>query len=876
MAELTINTADIAAALQKNLEGFTPDMEAAQVGRVIEVGDGIATVSGLPGVGVNELLEFEGGVRGLALNLDEESIGAVILGDGGAVSEGTAVKATGQILSVPVGDGLLGRVVDALGIPVDGKGPLTNVEDRRMEIQAPGIIGRKPVHEPLQTGIKAIDSMTPIGRGQRELIIGDRKTGKTTIAIDTIINQRGLGVKCIYVAIGLKESTVANTVATLAQYGAMDYTVVVVAGASDPAPFKYLAPYAGCAMGQHWMENGEHGLIVYDDLSKQAEAYRQVSLLLRRPPGREAYPGDVFYLHSRLLERAAKLSDANGAGSLTALPIIETKAGDISAYIPTNVISITDGQVFLQDDLFKSGVRPAFDTGQSVSRVGGAAQIKAMKKAVGTLKGDLSQFRELEAFAAFGSELDKVSQAALDRGYRLVELLKQPLNSPMPVEEQVVSLYAATNGYLDAVPVEDVSRFEKELLEWFRARHGGVLDGIKSSGDIADVDAFEAALQGFAEQFQASDGSSALVEPTVPAVVAADAVLEGDEADAEAARQPRKRRRDLVAGGAERVLRRRIKSVQSTKKITKAMELIAASRILKAQQRVNAARPYSEQITEVIRNLAAAGAGKGSALLEQREEIRTVAFVAVAGDRGLCGGYNTTVIRTVEREMARVQAEGKQTRLITVGKKATGYFRFRGFAIDDSFVGFSDEPTYEDARKVAEAVVQRFEDGEYDAVEICYTQFISAGVQRVQLKRFVPIETDILEAAEQSTGPSADYEFEPGPERDPRPAAAPLRRGPPVRRPARGLGLLLRRPAASHEVRHRQRRGADHQAQPRHEPGPPGRDHHRDHGDRQRRRGPALRPVRRHRPPRRQSPQRGRHRRPPPPPRPPRLIRRPT
>ncbi len=426
----------------------------------------------------------------------------MILGDGGAVSEGTSVKATAQILSVPVGDGLLGRVVDALGNPIDGKGPLTNVQDRRMELQAPGIIGRKPVHEPLQTGIKAIDSMTPIGRGQRELIIGDRKTGKTTVAIDTIINQRGLGVKCIYVAIGLKESTVANTVATLEQHGAMDFTVVVVAGASDPAPFKYLAPYAGCAMGQHWMENGEHGLIVYDDLSKQAEAYRQVSLLLRRPPGREAYPGDVFYLHSRLLERAAKLSDDNGAGSLTALPIIETKAGDISAYIPTNVISITDGQVFLQDDLFKSGVRPAFDTGQSVSRVGGAAQIKAMKKAVGTLKGDLSQFRELEAFAAFGSELDKVSQAALDRGYRLVELLKQPLNSPMPVQEQVVSLYAATNGYLDPVPVEDVTRFEQELIEWFRTRHGDILDGIKSSGDIADVDAFDAALKGFADAFE--------------------------------------------------------------------------------------------------------------------------------------------------------------------------------------------------------------------------------------------------------------------------------------------------------------------------------------------------------------------------------------
>ena len=391
-------------------------------------------------------------------------------------------------------------------------GPLTNVADRRMEIQAPGIMGRQPVHEPLQTGIKAIDSMTPIGRGQRELIIGDRKTGKTTIAIDTIINQRGLGVKCVYVAIGQKESTVANTVATLEEFGAMDFTVVVVAGASDPSPFKYLAPYAGCAMGQHWMENGAHALAVYDDLSKQAEAYRQVSLLLRRPPGREAYPGDVFYLHSRLLERAAKLSDENGGGSLTALPVIETKAGDISAYIPTNVISITDGQIYLQDDLFKSGVRPAFDTGQSVSRVGGAAQIKAMKKAVGTLKGDLSQFRELESFAAFGSELDKVSQAQLDRGYRLVELLKQPLNSPMPVEEQVVSLYAATNGYLDPVPVDEVRRFEAGLIEWFRNRHGDLLDGIRSSGDIADVGAFEAAIKGFAEQFsweQAADEAAA-------------------------------------------------------------------------------------------------------------------------------------------------------------------------------------------------------------------------------------------------------------------------------------------------------------------------------------------------------------------------------
>ncbi len=502
MAELTINTADITAAIKKNLEGFAPDVELTQVGRVIEVGDGIARVSGLPDAAVNELLEFESGLLGLALNLDEDSIGAVVLGEVDSIEEGQTVKATGNILSVPVGDGVLGRVVNTLGEPIDGKGPLVGVQPRRMEIQAPGIMGRQPVGEPMQTGIKAIDSLIPIGRGQRELIIGDRKTGKTTIAIDTILNQQGLGVKCIYVAIGQKASTVAQTVATLAERGAMEYTVVVVAPASDPAPFKYLAPYAGCAMGQHWMENGEHALVVYDDLSKQAEAYRQVSLLLRRPPGREAYPGDVFYLHSRLLERAAKLSDENGAGSLTALPVIETKAGDVSAYIPTNVISITDGQIFLQDDLFKSGVRPAVDVGISVSRVGSAAQIKAMKTAVGTLKSDLQQFRELEAFAAFGSDLDAVSKAQLERGYRLTELLKQGINSPMAVQDQCVVIFAGTRGYLDDVSVEDVRAFEDGLLDWFRTRHGVMLDAIRDTGKIDDEDAFDAAVKAFAAQFQ--------------------------------------------------------------------------------------------------------------------------------------------------------------------------------------------------------------------------------------------------------------------------------------------------------------------------------------------------------------------------------------
>ncbi len=501
MAELTIDASEITKALERNVENYTPMVGTEQIGRIVEVGDGIARVSGLPGAAVNELLEFEDGTLGLALNLDEDTIGAVVLGEVDNLEEEQTVKATGRIQTVPVGDALLGRVVNALGEPLDGKGPVNTTETRRMEVQAPGIVGRQPVSEPLQTGIKAIDAMTPIGRGQRELIIGDRKTGKTTVAVDTIINQAGQGVKCIYVAIGQKNSSVAQTVATLENHGALEYTVVVVASAGDPAPYKYLAPYAGCAMGQHWMENGEHALIVYDDLSKQAEAYRSVSLLLRRPPGREAYPGDVFYLHSRLLERAAKLSDARGGGSLTALPVIETKAGDISAYIPTNVISITDGQVFLETDLFNSGIRPAINVGNSVSRVGSAAQIKAMKQVSGTLKLDLAQFRELEAFATFGSELDKVSQAQLDRGYRLTELLKQSQNQPAPVEEQVLTIYAGTKGWADTVPVSEVRRFESELIEYFRANHAGVLETIRTTGALPGGDELDRGLTTFLEGF---------------------------------------------------------------------------------------------------------------------------------------------------------------------------------------------------------------------------------------------------------------------------------------------------------------------------------------------------------------------------------------
>ena len=502
MPELTIDAKDIAAVLRKSVEGFRPSIESEQVGRVLEVGDGIARVAGLPNAAVNELLEFEGGALGLALNLEEDNIGAVVLGKADDVEEGQLVTATGRILSIPVGNALLGRVVNALGVAIDGQGPVPQDALRRLEIQAPGITGRKPVHEPLQTGIKAIDAMTPIGRGQRELIIGDRKTGKTTVAIDTILNQKGQGVKCIYVAIGQKGSTVAQTVETLREHGALEYTVVVSAPASDEAVFKYLAPYSGCAIGQHWMENGEAALVVYDDLSKQAEAYRQIALLLRRPPGREAYPGDVFYLHSRLLERAAKLSDDQGAGSLTALPIIETKAGDVSAYIPTNVISITDGQIYLVDDLFKSGVRPAVDVGISVSRVGGAAQIKAMKSVSGTLKLDLAQFRELEAFATFGSELDAVSKAQLERGERLVELLKQGLHAPMSVEEQVVSIFAGTTGYLDDIPATDVGRFEAELLDYMRTRKADLMATIREKGALPDGDALADAVTAFKADFR--------------------------------------------------------------------------------------------------------------------------------------------------------------------------------------------------------------------------------------------------------------------------------------------------------------------------------------------------------------------------------------
>ncbi len=492
---------EISEIIKQQIRDYERKVEVAETGTVLSVGDGIARIHGLEKVMAGELVEFdvEGGIMGMVLNLEEDNVGVAVLGEDFRIREGDQVKRTGRIVQVPVGDALVGRVVNALGQPVDGKGPIEAKTFRPAEVKAPGIVARQPVKEPLQTGIKAIDGMIPIGRGQRELIIGDRQTGKTAVAIDTIINQKGQGVTCIYVAIGQKKSTVAQIVDKLNQFGAMDYTIVVSAPASEPAPLQFLAPYSGCTMGEYYRDNGRHALIIYDDLSKHAVAYRQLSLLLRRPPGREAYPGDVFYLHSRLLERAAKMADERGGGSLTALPIIETQAGDVSAYIPTNVISITDGQIYLETDLFYAGIRPAINVGLSVSRVGGAAQIKAMKSVAGKLRLDLAQYRELAAFAQFGSDLDKATRDQLARGARLVELLKQPQYKPMPVEEQIVVIYAGTRGYVDQYPVESLARYEAELLSFLKDRYARVLEAIRTK-KVLDADV-EGALKEALEDF---------------------------------------------------------------------------------------------------------------------------------------------------------------------------------------------------------------------------------------------------------------------------------------------------------------------------------------------------------------------------------------
>ena len=502
---MSIKAEEISALIKKQLADYKDELSVDEVGTVTYVGDGIARANGLDNALSGELVEFQNGVFGMAQNLESTDVGIVVLGDYKGIREGDTVKRTGRIMEVPVGDALIGRVVNPLGQPIDGLGEIKTDKTRPVERKAPGVMERQSVSEPLQTGIKAIDALVPIGRGQRELIIGDRKTGKTSLAIDTILNQKDQNMICIYVAIGQKESTVREQVETLRKFGAMDYTIVVSAGPSEPAPMLYIAPYAGAAMGEEFMFNGKHVLIVYDDLTKQADAYRELSLILRRPPGREAYPGDVFYLHSRLLERAAKLSDELGGGSMTALPFIETKAGDVSAYIPTNVISITDGQIFLDSDKFYAGVRPAIDAGTSVSRVGGDAQIKAMKKVAGTLRLDLASYAELESFTQFGSDLDEATQAKLNRGRRTIEVLKQPLHKPLPVEKQVVILYALTHGFLDSVVIDDITKFQDGLFDYFDDNHKDLLDEIKKTGQLPDTAKLDAAIKDYADTFQASN-----------------------------------------------------------------------------------------------------------------------------------------------------------------------------------------------------------------------------------------------------------------------------------------------------------------------------------------------------------------------------------
>ena len=625
---MDIRAAEISAILKDQIKNFGQEAEVSEVGQVLSVGDGIARVYGLDNVQAGEMVEFENGTRGMALNLETDNVGIVIFGADREIKEGETVKRTRAIVDAPVGKGLLGRVVDALGNPIDGKGPIKADKRMRVDVKAPGIIPRKSVHEPMATGLKAIDALIPIGRGQRELIIGDRQTGKTAIALDTILNQKPLNAQpdekiklyCVYVAVGQKRSTVAQFVKVLEEQGALEYSIVVAATASDPAPMQFLAPFTGCTMGEYFRDNGMHAVIIYDDLSKQAVAYRQMSLLLRRPPGREAYPGDVFYLHSRLLERAAKMNDEMGAGSLTALPVIETQANDVSAYIPTNVISITDGQIFLETDLFYQGIRPAVNVGLSVSRVGSAAQTKAMKKVAGKIKGELAQYREMAAFAQFGSDLDATTQRLLARGSRLTELLKQSQFSPLTMEEQVVVIYAGVNGYLDALPVNKVKEFENGLLSLLRGKHVDLLNKIRDTNDLDDAAADQ--LKGIVDGLREVVCLTLLLPPPERRRVAAIGGRVGSARHDSPGTQLCVAELPLSGGGSDgsrtkrqwpslKDMRVRIAATKATQKITKAMQMVAASKLRRAQAAAEAARPFAERMEAVLQNIASGMAGSG-------------------------------------------------------------------------------------------------------------------------------------------------------------------------------------------------------------------------------------------------------------------------
>ena len=768
MAELTIDPTTIRKALDDFVESYKPsDTPTQEVGYVATAGDGIAHVTGLPGCMANELLTFEDGTLGLAFNLDAREIGVVILGDFAGIEEGQEVRRTGEVLSVPVGDGYLGRVVDPLGNPIDGLGEIKTEGRRILEAQAPDVMHRHPVDEPMSTGLKAIDAMTPIGRGQRQLIIGDRQTGKTAIAIDTIINQKRnwesgdpkKQVRCIYVAIGQKGSTIASVKQSLEEAGAMEYTTIVASPASDSAGFKYIAPYTGSAIGQHWMYNGKHVLIVFDDLSKQAEAYRSISLLLRRPPGREAYPGDVFYLHSRLLERCAKVSDDLGGGSMTGLPIVETKANDVSAYIPTNVISITDGQIFLQSDLFNANQRPAVDVGISVSRVGGAAQTKALKKVSGTLKISLAQYRSLESFAMFASDLDAASKAQLNRGSHLTELLKQPQFSPYSMEQEVVSVWAGTHGKMDDLPLGDVLPFEKAMLDYLD-HNTDILKTIRETEDFtADTEAaLDKAVEAFRETFVTSAGKP-LVEK------------KPDVKNATPVEQEK-----IVAGekcfmGSQLALKSRIASTASLEKIFNAQEMIASSHIAKARDVALNAKPYTDAIFDVVQALVA-HTHIDHPIVKKDEDNPRVAVLALTSDRGMAGPYTSSIIRETESLLARLDAAGKQPELYVYGRRGVTYYKYRNRDVAGTWEGDTDQPGVEVAESISKALMDAYmkpaDQGGVSELYIVFTEFVNMVVQKVRVLRMLPVELVLPE--QQGSGPVSEsdadaatplYAFEP-------------------------------------------------------------------------------------------------------------------
>ena len=850
MAELTIRPEEIRDALDAFVQSYDPGTASREeIGRVSEAGDGIARVEGLPGVMASELLRFEDGTLGLALNLDVREVGVVILGQFTGVEEGQEVRRTGEVLSVPVGDNFMGRVVDPLGNPIDGLGDIEAETRRALELQAPSVVQRQAVKEPLMTGIKAIDSMTPIGRGQRQLIIGDRQTGKTAIALDTIINQKdnwasgdpSLQVRCIYVAIGQRGSTIASVRGALEDNGALEYTTIVAAPASDPAGFKYLAPYTGSAIGQHWMYAGKHVLIVFDDLSKQADAYRAVSLLLRRPPGREAYPGDVFYLHSRLLERCAKLSDDLGGGSMTGLPFVETKANDVSAYIPTNVISITDGQIFLESDLFNANVRPAINVGISVSRVGGAAQTKAMRKVSGSLRVDLAQYRALEAFAMFASDLDAASRAQLARGSRLVELLKQRQYSPYPMEEECVSIFAGTSGLLDDVPVEDVRRFERELLDHLR-RHTKILDTIRETRELGDDT--ELALRAGAGGVQ---GAIRRRRCAVHPAGSRDGRADGPTRRRPGAHRPAAARLTRRQGGGPdvagqlREYRNRIRAVSSTQKITKAFELIAASRMVKAQQRTAASNPYAQAITRAV-SAVATYSNEDHPLTREKAHVDRAAMLLITADRGLAGAYSSNVLRAGERLAEKLRGEGKTVVPYIAGRKGSAYLPVpsprRGAGVGRLLRRAAVRERQGDRghpdRGVPEGGVRRRRRRDPHRLHPV-RQRRDAGARG---RPAAPARSGRGGGtAGAGRGPAA-VRVRAARRRRPRRPAAQVCGEPRVQRAAHVGRERARRPAAGHEVGQRQRGRADPALHPAGEQRPAGGDHAGDQRDRRRRERP--------------------------------------